>query len=147
MLRNGVRHGRAQRFTLLRHAVRRQPEGAGATRPLNRFSITRQLRYSSRNPGLALDLALFINGLPVATFELKNSLTKQTVADAEEQYKRDRDPREDLFKLGRCMAHFAVDDQAGAVLHRAQGKGILVPAVQQGQIRRRGQPRQSRTAL
>jgi type I restriction enzyme R subunit len=42
----------------------------------------------------ALDLCLFINGLPIATFELKNSLTKQTVEDAIEQYKRDRDPRE-----------------------------------------------------
>ena len=78
---------------------------------LNRFSITRQLHYSRTNPGLSLDLALFINGLPVATFELKNSLTKQTVADAEQQYKRDRDQREDLFRLGRCVAHFAVDDK------------------------------------
>ena len=52
---------------------------------------------------------LFINGLPVATFELKNSLTKQTVEDAVEQYKRDRAPREKLFEFGRCAAHFAVD--------------------------------------
>src|SRR5680860_719368 len=42
----------------------------------NRFSVTRQLRYSRDETQLALDLALFINGLPVATFELKNSLTK-----------------------------------------------------------------------
>ena len=55
--------------------------------------VTRQLRYSRDETQLALDLALFINGLPVATFELKNSLTKQTVEDAVEQYKRDRDPR------------------------------------------------------
>jgi hypothetical protein len=40
---------------------------------------------------------LFINDLPIATFELKNSLTKQTVEDAVWQYKRDRDPRELLF--------------------------------------------------
>ena len=53
---------------------------------------------------------LFINGLPIATFELKNSLTKQTVADAVEQYKRDRNPRELIFQFGRCIAHFAVDD-------------------------------------
>ena len=58
----------------------------------NRFSVTRQLRYSNDNAQLALDLCLFINGLPVATFELKNSLTKQTVDDAVEQYKRDRTP-------------------------------------------------------
>src|SRR5205823_1881447 len=59
---------------------------------------------------LALDLCLFLNGLPVATFELKNSLTKQTVEDAVQQYMRDRDQREKLFELGRCVAHFAVDD-------------------------------------
>ena len=76
----------------------------------NRFSVTRQLRYSRDETRLALDLGLFINGLPVATFELKNSLTKQTVADAVEQYIRDRDPREKLFEFGRCIVHFAVDD-------------------------------------
>ena len=77
----------------------------------NRFSVTRQLRYSKTGVTLALDLCLFINGLPVFTFELKNSLTKQTVADAVEQYKRDRDPKEPLFQFKRCLAHFALDDQ------------------------------------
>ena len=76
----------------------------------NRFSITRQLRYSLDETQRSLDLAAFINGLPVITFELKNSLTKQTVEDAVEQYRRDRDPREKLFGFGRCMVHFAVDD-------------------------------------
>jgi len=59
----------------------------------NLFSITRQLRYSKDGSQLALDLVLFVNGLPVATFEVKNRLTKQTVEDAVQQYKRDRDPR------------------------------------------------------
>ncbi|HRA33002.1 MAG TPA: type I restriction endonuclease subunit R [Thermomicrobiales bacterium] len=85
-------------------------EAAAARYAANIFSVTRQLRYSADETQLALDLVLFINGLPVATFELKNSLTKQTVTDAVEQYKRDRDPRELLFHLGRCLAHFAVDD-------------------------------------
>jgi type I restriction enzyme R subunit len=76
----------------------------------NRFSVIRQLQYSRDETKLALDLCLFINGLPIATFELKNSLTKQTVADAVEQYNRDRDPRELLFQFDRCIAHFAVDD-------------------------------------
>ena len=76
----------------------------------NRFSIARQLRYSREKSKRALDLCTFINGLPVATFELKNSLTKQTVEDAVEQYKRDRDPRETLFLFGRCAVHFAMDD-------------------------------------
>ncbi len=77
----------------------------------NVFSVTRQLRYSKDETKLALDLCLFINGLPVATFELKNRLTKQTVDDAVRQYKRNRDPKEPLFQFGRCMVHFAVDDQ------------------------------------
>ena len=71
----------------------------------------------------ALDLCLFINGLPIATFELKNSLTKQTVDDAVEQYKRDRDPRERLFEFGRCVVHFAVDDSEVQMCTELKGKG------------------------
>ena len=89
---------------------------------LNRFSVTRQLRYSRDETQRALDLALFINGLPIATFELKNSLTKQTVADAVEQYQRDRDPREKLFEFGRCVVHFAVDDSEVRFCTHLKGK-------------------------
>jgi len=89
----------------------------------NRFSVTRQLRYSRDESQLALDLCLFINGLPVATFELKNSLTKQTVDDAIQQYKRDRDPRERLFEFGRCVVHFAVDDHEVRFCTHLKGKG------------------------
>src|SRR5258705_6205037 len=70
----------------------------------------------------ALDLCLFINGLPISTFELKNSLTKQTVEDAVEQYKRDRDPRERLFEFGRCVVHFAVDDSEVQMCTELRGK-------------------------
>ncbi|MCO5053194.1 MAG: type I restriction endonuclease subunit R [Verrucomicrobiae bacterium] len=89
----------------------------------NRFSITRQLRYSRDEQRRALDLCLFINGLPIATFELKNSLTKQTVEDAVEQYRRDRDPREKLFEFGRCVVHFAVDDGEVRMCSELRGKG------------------------
>ena len=88
----------------------------------NRFSVTRQLQYSADKAQLALDLCLFINGLPIATFELKNSLTKQTVDDAVEQYKRDRNPREKLFQFGRCLAHFAVDDHEVRFCTHLRGK-------------------------
>ena len=110
VLRSGIRHGQ-HNISLFYGTPTPGNERARELNALNRFSITRQLRYSRTNPGMSLDVALFINGLSVATFELKNSLTKQTVADAEQQYRRDRDPREDLFKLGRCVAHFAVDDK------------------------------------
>src|ERR1022692_1753977 len=69
-----------------------------------------RIAYSMDETKRALDLGLFINGLPIATFELKNSLTKQTVEDAVEQYRRDRNPGERLFEFGRCVVHFAVDD-------------------------------------
>ena len=88
----------------------------------NRFTVTRQLRYSRDETQRSLDIVLFINGLPVLTFELKNSLTKQTVSDAVEQYRRDRNPRENLFKLGRCVAHFAVDDNEVRFCTHLKGK-------------------------
>jgi type I restriction enzyme R subunit len=88
----------------------------------NRFSITRQLAYSMDETRRALDLGLFINGLPIATFELKNSLTKQTVEDAVEQYRRDRSPRERLFESGRCAVHFAADDGEVRMCPELKGK-------------------------
>ena len=109
VLRKGIKHG-PHDLDLFYGTPSPENERAKDLYSLNRFSVTRQLRYSSDNAQLALDLCLFINGLPVATFELKNSLTKQTVEDAVEQYKRDRDPREKLFEFGRCLVHFAVDD-------------------------------------
>ena len=109
VLRHGIKHGPHE--AALFYGTPSPGNAKAAERfAANRFSVTRQLRYSRDETANALDLALFINGLPIATFELKNSLTKQTVEDAVEQYKRDRDPREKLFEFGRCMVHFAVDD-------------------------------------
>lgn len=88
----------------------------------NIFSVTRQLRYSRDETALSLDLAVFINGLPIATFELKNKLTKQNVLDAVQQYQRDRDPRELLFQFGRCVAHFALDDHEVRFCTHLKGK-------------------------
>ena len=88
----------------------------------NRFSVTRQLRYSRDETRRALDIVLFINGLPVLTFELKNLLTKQTVADAVVQYQTDRNSREALFQLGRCTAHVAVDENEVRFCTHLQGK-------------------------
>lgn len=76
----------------------------------NIFSVTRQLQYSVSAPRLALDLCLFLNGLPIITMELKNQLTKQNYKDAIGQYRKARSPKETLFRFKRCMVHFAVDD-------------------------------------
>ncbi|GJL62586.1 MAG: hypothetical protein NPIRA04_12400 [Nitrospirales bacterium] len=106
----------------------------------NRFSVTRQLRYSREETQLALDLALFINGLPIVTFELKNSLTKQTVADAIQQYQRDRDPREKLFEFGRCIVHFAVDDHEVYFCTYLKGKASWFLPFNQGWVDGAGNP-------
>ena len=121
VLRKGVKHG-PHHVDLLYGTPSPGNDRATALYEQNRFTVTRQLQYSRDNAQLALDLCLFINGLPVATFELKNSLTKQTVEDAVEQYKRDRNPREKLFELGRCLAHFAVDDHAVQFCTHLRGK-------------------------
>ncbi len=121
VLRHGLQHG-PHRLDLFYGTPSAGNPQARERFEQNRFSVTRQLRYSLAETQRSLDIALFINGLPVFTFELKNSLTKQTVADAVEQYKRDRDPREPLFALGRCVAHFAVDDQCVRFCTRLQGK-------------------------
>lgn len=88
----------------------------------NIFSVTRQLMYSNDSTRLALDMCIFINGLPVITFELKNQLTKQDVDDAVQQYKNDRDTRELLFQFKRCMVHFAMDDARVKFCTKLDGK-------------------------
>ena len=121
VLRKGIKHGPHQ-IDLMYGTPSPGNQKAKVQYGQNRFSVTRQLRYSRDQTRLALDLCLFINGLPVATFELKNSLTKQTVNDAVEQYKRDRHPSEKLFELGRCLAHFAVDDHDVKFCTHLKGK-------------------------
>ncbi len=110
VLRKGVHHGPAHVDLFYGTPSRSNPKAA-LLFSQNIFSITRQLHYSKDETRLSLDLCIFLNGLPIATFELKNRLTRQTFHDAIEQYKKDRDGRELLFQFGRCVAHFAVDDQ------------------------------------
>jgi type I restriction enzyme R subunit len=78
----------------------------------NIFSVIRQLYFSEKN-NKSLDLAIFINGLPMITVELKDRMSgsRYSVQDAINQYREDRDPHEPLFKFGRCLVHFAVDDE------------------------------------
>lgn len=109
VLRNGIQHGPHEIVLFYGTPSKDNPKSVGLFKK-NRFSVTRQLHFSDDETKLALDAGLFINGLPVSTFELKNSLTKQTVADAVEQYQRDRDPKELIFGFKRAVAHFAVDD-------------------------------------
>ena len=121
VLRKGIEHGPVS-LTLFYGRPSEGNAKAAFLHSLNRFTLTRQLAYSMEETRRALDLCLFINGLPIATFELKNSLTKQTVEDAVEQYRRDRDPRERLFEFGRCVVHFAVDDSEVRMCTELKGK-------------------------
>jgi type I restriction enzyme R subunit len=131
VLRRGIKHGPLS-FDLFYGTPSPGNARAAELFALNRFSVTRQLRYSPDETRRALDLCLFVNGLPIATFELKNSLTKQTAADAVEQYRRDRDPREPLFQFGRCIVHFAVDDQGVRMCTELKGKGSWFLPLDQG---------------
>ncbi len=121
VLRHGIKHG-AHDLDLFYGTPSADNLRAGERFEQNRFTVTRQLRYSRDETQLALDMALFINGLPIFTFELKNNLTKQTVDDAVWQYKKDRNPREKLFEFGRCVAHFAVDENEVRFCTHLKGK-------------------------
>lgn len=74
----------------------------------NIFSVVDELEYENKANGNRLDLVIFINGIPISTIELKNTFS-QGVENAIEQYKKDRDPREPLFK--NCLVHFAMSNE------------------------------------
>jgi len=131
VLRKGIKHGPVS-LDLFYGTPSPGNTKAAQLHAANIFSVTRQLRYSQDETQLALDLSIFINGLPVATFELKNSLTKQTVDDAVRQYKRDRNPNEPLFKFGRCVVHFAVDDHEVRMCTHLKGKNSWFLPFNQG---------------
>lgn len=95
----------------------------------NILSVINQLRYSAKNEN-AIDVALFVNGFPVTTLELKNTLTGQTFRHAERQYRYDRAPANEpllTFKRG-ALVHFAVDQNNVSMTTRLQnGKTTFLP--------------------
>ncbi|MGQ7848658.1 type I restriction endonuclease subunit R [Granulosicoccus sp. 3-233] len=77
---------------------------------LNQFSVTRQVRYNQENLREEIDMAIFLNGIPLATLELKNHWTGQNAkVHGVRQYKSNRNQRQPLLNFGRCLVHFAVD--------------------------------------
>jgi type I restriction enzyme, R subunit len=85
----------------------------------NVLTVARQLHFSARDGSQSVDLALFVNGLPVASVELKNPNTRQNAEDAVAQYRR-RDPN-DLFFAKRTLVHFAVDPDRAFITTRLRG--------------------------
>lgn len=87
----------------------------------NLFSVTQELKYSLSQEN-RLDLTVFVNGIPVMTCELKNPLSGQYVQNGIRQYQNDRDPKEKLFSLARCMVHFAADTEQVFMCSELKGK-------------------------
>lgn len=105
----------------------------------NILSVMRQVKYSSKNEN-SIDIVLFINGLPIFTVELKNQLTGQTVKDAIQQYKTDRDPKEKLLAFKRCLTHFAVDTEQVFMVTELRGLGTRFLPFNKGDKNSSGNP-------
>ena len=120
-LRHGFKcYGRTLYAAFFKAAHDLNPE-LNARYAANRTGITRQLRFSPHSQQ-SLDVTLSVNGVPVATLELKNPLTGQTVADARRQYRADRDPRAPIFAFKRrTLVHFAVDTESVQMTTRLAG--------------------------
>lgn len=120
-LRHGFKcYGRTLRVAFFKAAHELNPELEGRY-AANRLGLTRQLRFSP-NSEKSLDVTLSLNGIPVVTLELKNPLTGQTVEDAVQQYRHDRDPREPIFEFKRRgLVHFAVDTESVRMSTRLAG--------------------------
>jgi type I restriction enzyme R subunit len=85
----------------------------------NRFAVMRQVHFSTKTPDQSIDVVLFLNGLPIISIELKNHFTSQNVHHAIAQYRR-RDHREQFW--GRCLVHFALDDDSVYMTTKIEGK-------------------------
>ena len=120
-LRHGFKcYGRTLRVAFFKAAHGLNPE-LEKRYAANCLGLTRQLHYSSKSEK-SLDVVLSVNGIPVATLELKNPLTGQTAEQAMHQYRRDRDPREKLFEFRkRALVHFAVDTETVHMTTRLAG--------------------------
>lgn len=121
VLRKGVRH-LSQTFELYMPLPSELSKRAQKRYAQNRFTVIRQLHYSSVRPGQSVDMVLLINGLPILTMELKNRITCQSTAHAVAQCRSERDPGELLFGVGRCAVHFALDDETVEMCTKLSGR-------------------------
>ena len=134
VLRHGFKcYGKTLRLAYFRPNSGLNPEAAARHRT-NRFTITRQVAFTSevlKGPDGAkrkciIDVVLSLNGLPVATAELKNPFTGQRAEDACRQYRTDRDGRDLLFRFKeRALVHFAVDSDEVWMTTQLKGADTL----------------------
>ncbi|WP_299799187.1 type I restriction endonuclease [uncultured Maribacter sp.] len=107
----------------------------------NRFSVTRQLRYSIDNPREEIDLVLFINGLPIVTMELKNHWTGQNAkVHGQHQYMFQRDTKQPLLNFARCVVHFAVDTDEAYMTTKLDGDKTFFLPFNKGNKHGKGNP-------
>ncbi len=94
----------------------------------NKLTVTRQIPCHINNNS-TVDIVLSLNGIPVATIELKNPSTGQTWRNAVQQYKSDRDPRAPLFQFKKgALVHFAADpDEVHMTTHLNREKTFFLP--------------------
>ena len=106
----------------------------------NRLYVARQIYFSTKN-NKSIDLLLSLNGLPVATIELKNHFTGQTVNEAMEQYRTSRDPRELLFQFKkRALVHFTLDPDEVYFTTKLESSGTRFSPFNRGSKNGAGNP-------
>ncbi|HED05105.1 MAG TPA: type I restriction endonuclease subunit R [Ignavibacteria bacterium] len=107
----------------------------------NEFSVTRQVQYNLDNSREEIDMVIFINGLPIATLELKNPWTGQTAkVHGIKQYKYDRDIRQPLLNFGRSLVHFAVDTDEVYMTTKLNGSKTFFLPFNKGYNNGKGNP-------
>ncbi len=107
----------------------------------NQFSVTRQVRYNNDNQREEIDMVIFINGLPIATLELKNPWTGQNAkVHGIKQYKSDRDQRQPLLQFGRCLVHLAVDTEEVYMTTKLEGAKTFFLPFNKGHNSGKGNP-------
>ncbi|MDX2248969.1 MAG: type I restriction endonuclease subunit R [Bacteroidia bacterium] len=107
----------------------------------NEFSVTRQVRYNTDNQREEIDMVVFVNGLPIATLELKNAWTGQTArVNGIKQYKYDRDIKQPLLNFGRCLVHFAVDTDEVYMCTKLDGANSFFLPFNKGANNGKGNP-------
>lgn len=107
----------------------------------NQFSVTRQVRYSVTQLLQEIDMVLFINGIPIATIELKNAWTGQTArVQGINQYKQNRDIQQPLLQFGRCLVHFAIDTDEIYMTTKLNGAKTFFLPFNKGNLFGKGNP-------
>jgi type I restriction enzyme R subunit len=140
-----IRHGFKFYGSTLRVATFRPAHGLNpeveALYQANRLAVVRQVHHDPKQPGLELDIVLFLNGIPIVTCELKNAMTSQKAGHAIKQYKHDRDPDAPMFRFKRrALVHFAVGSDEVWMTTRLRGSSTFFLPFNKGRGTGAGNP-------